>query len=781
MPFRLDVMGNCDLRSDDEVRVHSVLQQPRRLALLLYLVLESRRHPITRESVLGVFWPDSTPQKARGSLNQAVFKLRRSLGPEVIESFTADELMINQDAVRCDALAFLDSMESGRWDEAVSLYAGDLVPGFNMGNATGAFDHWLDRKRDEMRRYASEAAWQVAEQAEGEGNLPEAALWARRAAEWSGKDEIQIRRLMLTLDRMNDRAGVLAAYETLEVTLRSLDIQPATETRQLLQDLKEQWEEEPDSCSEATEPQVQAPGGKSHKWQDRESAFTFQRVSEPAKNRRLSTAAAAGFLIVLLILVPSGLRKSDPALEAPVTLLIGHFDVLDLGNGMPALLKAALGRELQKAGGLRVAISSEPSTQEEEFVISGVIARNSTELQVNAHLTRGGADQLVRSLQIEAPAGDIVEGIDSAAKEIAKFARREIGLALKAEQLQRSQVSPKAMAMFKLAQESRRHGHAFMASNMVAESRHSFQKSDSLLQRVTETAPGWTMPFHERALTAHGLSWLEYEHVGADSAQAIARHAVQYADEALRRDPTDADALETRAELLHWLWTITKRNPPPDHSELLIQMEQDARQVTEQEPARTQGWNMLGAAAWARGNFADAHWALTNARATDTYLQADLSIILRLFRSSWEIGDLASATNWCDELSRLITSGYLPYYCNLMLLASAPKENISEVEKKLAMAHADGLEQPSLAKLNLIAAVAYAQEGDREMALSLLEKEKPAESNSDRDHMAFTAWAWLSVGDTTRAQRLLSAVAGDHPETVKSILRSRRFEGLLVH
>ena len=64
----------------------SLLAQPKRAALVVYLALSSRTGVVRRDRLLALFWPDADEAHARRALNQALHYLRGVLGaaaPEV--------------------------------------------------------------------------------------------------------------------------------------------------------------------------------------------------------------------------------------------------------------------------------------------------------------------------------------------------------------------------------------------------------------------------------------------------------------------------------------------------------------------------------------------------------------------------------------------------------------------------------------------------------------------------------------------------------------------------
>src|SRR5688572_16321101 len=72
MDHRLNILGTLDLRDADGAAVSSILQQPRRLGLLVYLAMADRDGMVKRDTLLGLFWPDMTQENGRRALSQAI-------------------------------------------------------------------------------------------------------------------------------------------------------------------------------------------------------------------------------------------------------------------------------------------------------------------------------------------------------------------------------------------------------------------------------------------------------------------------------------------------------------------------------------------------------------------------------------------------------------------------------------------------------------------------------------------------------------------------------------
>ena len=85
--IELHTLGLLDLLdSSDGRQIRSVLAQPKRVGFLAFLASASPRGFHRRDTLLGKFRPDSSEKRARNSLNQALFALRRGLGQKLFSA-----------------------------------------------------------------------------------------------------------------------------------------------------------------------------------------------------------------------------------------------------------------------------------------------------------------------------------------------------------------------------------------------------------------------------------------------------------------------------------------------------------------------------------------------------------------------------------------------------------------------------------------------------------------------------------------------------------------------
>lgn len=216
-----------------------MVHHAKRAALLAYLAAALPRGPHRRDKLLALFWPDSDEQRARAALSQAVYFLRERLGEDAITP-RGDAAVGIADVVWCDAAAFESALDTGKAAEALALYRGDLLDGFYISDAP-EFERWLDGERARLRERACAGAWALAEQKAAEGDVFEAARWARWAVERAPADEAVIRRLMTFFRGLGDRAAAIRAYEAFAERLKQdFDLEPSPETRALAASMRQE-------------------------------------------------------------------------------------------------------------------------------------------------------------------------------------------------------------------------------------------------------------------------------------------------------------------------------------------------------------------------------------------------------------------------------------------------------------------------------------------------------------------------------------------------------------
>src|SRR6267142_927443 len=167
--IKLRTLGGIELTDSQGRELRTLLAQPKRLALLVYLAAHNHHAYRRRDSMVALFWPELDTDHARGALRQALRFLRHVLGAGVLNGENAEDVGFEPRTIECDAVTFERSCDLGRPADALELYRGDFLEGFFVSGGSPELERWIESERTRLRQLAARAAAQAAEQAERSG------------------------------------------------------------------------------------------------------------------------------------------------------------------------------------------------------------------------------------------------------------------------------------------------------------------------------------------------------------------------------------------------------------------------------------------------------------------------------------------------------------------------------------------------------------------------------------------------------------------------------------
>jgi predicted ATPase/DNA-binding SARP family transcriptional activator len=217
------------------------------LALLVYLAVEQQR-PQSRETLVGLFWPELPEAAARNNLRVALANLRRLLDDAEGHFIYADRQHVQFRATsrhQLDVARFraavkavaahghgaVEGCESclALLAEAADRYRGDFLAGFSLPDG-GAFEAWASLQREQLHRQALDALETLARAHELKGDHGAQVTLGRRQLALEPWREQAHAAVMRGLWVSGQRAAALEQYELCRRTLEAeLGLTPSPE------------------------------------------------------------------------------------------------------------------------------------------------------------------------------------------------------------------------------------------------------------------------------------------------------------------------------------------------------------------------------------------------------------------------------------------------------------------------------------------------------------------------------------------------------------------------
>ena len=222
--------------------------------LLAYLAVESGQTH-SRDSLIGLFWPELPPADARNNLRVALSRLKGCLDDSNILEATRHTIRLNPECpVLIDVGQFLSLIKQTeihdhsslaacqpcqeQLEQAVDLYRGEFLAGFFLEDCL-AFEEWLFVWRERLHVQVLKWLDQLVQISEDNGRYPIAEEYARRKVELDPLQESAHRQLMRALYAQGQRSAALNQFQTCATVLREeLGVEPESETVRLRQEIQ---------------------------------------------------------------------------------------------------------------------------------------------------------------------------------------------------------------------------------------------------------------------------------------------------------------------------------------------------------------------------------------------------------------------------------------------------------------------------------------------------------------------------------------------------------------
>ncbi|HSH45754.1 MAG TPA: BTAD domain-containing putative transcriptional regulator, partial [Longimicrobiales bacterium] len=232
MAIRIHTLGTQRVEQDGRV-LDRLPAQRVRLGVLVFIAVERE---VSRDRVLGMFWADRPPERARHALSQTLYELRQELGDDVVR--TVGETLAIGHHVAVDVHDFAEAVEAEDYRAALSLYGGRFLAGANLSGSR-ELEGWIDGQESRIHRLHRKARRGAISAALEAGAAGEALSLAREWAETDPLDDEAQHRVIELMADEGDRAGALRQYERYARLMEEeLELEPLDETRELVEQIR---------------------------------------------------------------------------------------------------------------------------------------------------------------------------------------------------------------------------------------------------------------------------------------------------------------------------------------------------------------------------------------------------------------------------------------------------------------------------------------------------------------------------------------------------------------
>jgi TolB-like protein/DNA-binding SARP family transcriptional activator/Flp pilus assembly protein TadD len=215
----------------DGLEVSDLPGQPVRCALLVYLAVQ---RSASRDELARLLWPDSDDDRARRTLSQTLYELRKQLGDAWYET-PGDRIELTN-SLECDA----DVFDSGDDLRIIEAYRGEFLSGLALMNSA-ALDRWVEQRRAYFARKHREACRRRVAQLLADGETADALAAARdwvQADPFDDEGQHQLIELLAVSGRRSEALRQFDDYAAL--VSREMDVEPLPETIELVERIREE-------------------------------------------------------------------------------------------------------------------------------------------------------------------------------------------------------------------------------------------------------------------------------------------------------------------------------------------------------------------------------------------------------------------------------------------------------------------------------------------------------------------------------------------------------------
>jgi TolB-like protein/tRNA A-37 threonylcarbamoyl transferase component Bud32 len=303
-------------------------------------------------------------------------------------------------------------------------------------------------------------------------------------------------------------------------------------------------------------------------------------------------------------------------------------------------------------------------------VVTGNVERVGDRLKVTVRLLDGLSRVEEGATAVELPDSNVLLLQDSVAKLVAGFLRQKVGQEVKIIESKAGTRDNTAWLLVQRAKLLRSDGFK-QEEEDPERATDLYLEADSLAALAASRDEQWAEP-----VTLRG--WLSYDrsYLTDSRREQIERReaAVQFASEAIERDPDYADAHHLRGRARYVLFRMQVSPDERERSQLLHSAKADLEEATRLDASLAEAWYALSNLDYSLEDNVGAVLAAQRAYEADRFLDHMDDNIEQLYETHYDLEQFNRADTWCHEGARLFPHEFRFVECQLFLMITPEAE-----------------------------------------------------------------------------------------------------------
>ncbi|MGH7718035.1 MAG: hypothetical protein ACREON_04225, partial [Gemmatimonadaceae bacterium] len=410
-------------------------------------------------------------------------------------------------------------------------------------------------------------------------------------------------------------------------------------------------------------------------------------------------------------------------------------------------------------------------------VVTGRLESAGDKLRVSVRLTDALRGREIASRTFEQAAGNLIALRDSVAQQVAVFLRQRVGEEFALRQARAGTRDADAWALLLRGELARKEAEAALQHDDAGAATTAFVLADTLFGDAAARDPAWATPHVRRGSLAYRRARLEQE---PTAAAPFITAGLAHAENALRLNPKDSEALEVRGTLRYLRWLLHLTPDTRDAAAILRLAEADLDTAVKLNPSQASAWSVLSHLHSQKPDFYAVKLAAQRAYEADAYLSSADVVLWRLYAASYALDLYQDAERWCTEGGQRFKDDRRFVQCQLWLMTM----KASRPDVPLAWKLVEDLQRLTPPRnweyqrreAQILVAAAIARSGMADSARKVLAGARAGNAvDPTRELVSIEAFVRTLLGDKEGAIELLKQYLAANPEHRDGLARQQNW------